>query len=294
MIMTQHDQLHRYLFENYAVRGELVTVSDTLEQILANHNYPQPVKTVLSELLVATSLLTATLKFAGDITVQLQGDGPLSLAVINGNNQQQLRGVARVQGEIPEGADLKTLVGNGYLVITISPQEGERYQGVVGLEGDTLAACLEDYFQRSEQLPTRLFIRTGEHDGKAVAGGMLLQVMPAQDAQLNDFEHLATLTETIKAEELFTLPATDVLWRLYHEEEVTVYDPQDVEFKCTCSRQRCADALKTLPDEEVDSILADEGEIDMHCDYCGNHYLFNAMDIAEIRNNASPADPQVH
>ena len=292
--MTQHDQLHRYLFENYAVRGELVTVSDTLEQILANHSYPQPVKTVLSELLVATSLLTATLKFAGDITVQLQGDGPLSLAVINGNNQQQLRGVARVQGEIPEGADLKTLVGNGYLVITISPQEGERYQGVVGLEGDTLAACLEDYFQRSEQLPTRLFIRTGEHDGKAVAGGMLLQVMPAQDAQLNDFEHLATLTETIKAEELFILPATDVLWRLYHEEEVTVYDPQDVEFKCTCSRQRCADALKTLPDEEVDSILADEGEIDMHCDYCGNHYLFNAMDIAEIRNNASPADPQVH
>ena len=294
MILTLHYQLHRYLFENYAVRGELVTVSDTLEQILANHSYPQPVKTVLSELLVATSLLTATLKFAGDITVQLQGDGPLSLAVINGNNQQQLRGVARVQGEIPEGADLKTLVGNGYLVITISPQEGERYQGVVGLEGDTLAACLEDYFQRSEQLPTRLFIRTGEHDGKAVAGGMLLQVMPAQDAQLNDFEHLATLTETIKAEELFTLPATDVLWRLYHEEEVTVYDPQDVEFKCTCSRQRCADALKTLPDEEVDSILADEGEIDMHCDYCGNHYLFNAMDIAEIRNNASPADPQVH
>ena len=115
--MTQHDQLHRYLFENYAVRGELVTVSETLEQILANHTYPQPVKTVLAELLVATSLLTATLKFAGDITVQLQGDGPLQLAVINGNNQQQLRGVARVQGEIADDADLKTMVGNGYLVI---------------------------------------------------------------------------------------------------------------------------------------------------------------------------------
>ncbi len=230
--MTQHDQLHRYLFENYAVRGELVTVSETLEQILANHTYPQPVKTVLAELLVATS--------------------------------------------------------------TISPEEGERYQGVVGLEGDTLAACLEDYFQRSEQLPTRLIIRTGDHEGQPMAGGMLLQVMPAQDAQTADFEHLATLTETIKAEELFTLPANDVLWRLYHEEEVTVYDPQSVEFKCTCSRERCAGALKTLPDEEIDSILADEGEIDMHCDYCGNHYIFNAMDIAEIRNNASPADPQVH
>ena len=292
--MAQHDQLHRYLFEQFAVRGELVTVSETLEQILAGHNYPQPVKNVLSELLVATSLLTATLKFAGDITVQLQGDGPMTLAVINGNNQQQMRGVARVQGDIPENADLKTLVGNGYLVITISPEEGERYQGVVGLEGDTLAACLEDYFMRSEQLPTRLFIRTGEVDGQPAAGGMLLQVLPAQDAQTNDFEHLATLTETIKAEELFTLSATDVLWRLYHEEEVTVYDPQDVEFKCTCSRERCAGALKTLPDEEIDSIMAEDGEIDMHCDYCGTHYVFNSMDIAEIRNNASPADPQVH
>ncbi len=292
--MAQHDQLHRYLFEQFAVRGELVTVSETWNQILENHNYPLPVKTLLGELLVATSLLTATLKFAGDITVQLQGDGPMSLAVINGNNQQQMRGVARVQGDIPENADLKTLVGNGYLVITISPEEGERYQGVVGLEGDTLAACLEDYFMRSEQLPTRLFIRTGEVDGQPAAGGMLLQVLPAQDAQTNDFEHLATLTETIKAEELFTLSATDVLWRLYHEEEVTVYDPQAVEFKCTCSRERCAGALKTLPDEEIDSIMAEDGEIDMHCDYCGTHYVFNSMDIAEIRNNASPADPQVH
>ncbi|MBN4765307.1 Hsp33 family molecular chaperone HslO [Enterobacter hormaechei] len=294
MKMAQHDQLHRYLFEQFAVRGELVTVSETWNQILENHNYPLPVKTLLGELLVATSLLTATLKFAGDITVQLQGDGPMSLAVINGNNQQQMRGVARVQSDIPENADLKTLVGNGYLVITISPEEGERYQGVVGLEGDTLAACLEDYFMRSEQLPTRLFIRTGEVDGQPAAGGMLLQVLPAQDAQTNDFEHLATLTETIKAEELFTLSATDVLWRLYHEEEVTVYDPQAVEFKCTCSRERCAGALKTLPDEEIDSIMAEDGEIDMHCDYCGTHYVFNSMDIAEIRNNASPADPQVH
>ncbi|MFP2515108.1 Hsp33 family molecular chaperone HslO [Buttiauxella agrestis] len=292
--MTQHDQLHRYLFENFAVRGELVTVSETWKQIMENHDYPAPVKTILGELLVATSLLTATLKFDGDITVQLQGDGPMTLAVINGNNNQQMRGVARFKGEIPADADLKTLVGNGYLVITITPAQGERYQGVVGLEGDTLAACLEDYFLRSEQLPTRLFIRTGDVDGQPAAGGMLLQVLPAQDAQADDFNHLAALTETIKAEELLTLPANDVLWRLYHEEEVTLYDPQNVEFKCTCSRERCADALRTLPDEEMDSIIAEEGEIDMNCDYCGNHYVFNSMDIAEIRSNASPADPQVH
>jgi len=293
-MMTQHDQLHRYLFENHAVRGELVTVSDTWQRIMENHDYPQPVKKVLGELLVATSLLTATLKFDGDITVQLQGDGPMTLAVINGNNKQQMRGVARVQGDIADDASLKDLIGNGYLVITIAPQEGERYQGVVGLEGDTLAACLEDYFMRSEQLPTRLFIRTGEVDGKAAAGGMLLQVLPAQDAQIDDFNHLATLTETIKAEELLTLPANDVLWRLYHEEDVTLYDPQSVVFTCSCSRERCAAAIRTLPDEEIDSILAEDNEIDMNCDYCGSHYVFDAMDITAIRNNASEPDSQIH
>ncbi|QUG74003.1 Hsp33 family molecular chaperone HslO [Erwinia sp. E602] len=292
--MSQQDQMHRYLFENHAVRGELVNVSQTWREITAGHDYPQPVQQILGELLVATSLLTATLKFDGDITVQLQGDGPLNLAVINGNNQQEMRGVARVQGEIADGSSLKQLVGNGYLIITISPKEGERYQGVVGLEGDTLAACLEDYFMRSEQLPTRLFIHTGEADGQPGAGGVLLQVLPAQDSQMDDFSHLATLTETLKTEELLGLPATEVLWRLYHQEEVTVYDPQPVCFKCTCSRERCADVLSTLPQHEVDEILAEDGNIDMHCDYCGSHYVFDAVDIAAIRSGSAAADQQVH
>ncbi|MDY4381184.1 Hsp33 family molecular chaperone HslO [Pectobacterium brasiliense] len=282
-----HDQLHRYLFENYAVRGELVTVNKTYQRILTNHDYPAAVQTLLGEMLVATSLLTATLKFSGDITVQLQGDGPLKLAVINGNHQQQMRGVARLQGDIAPGSSLKEMVGNGYLVITITPTDGERYQGVVGLEGETVAECLESYFQQSEQLPTRLFIRTGQHDGKQAAAGMLLQVLPAQDADRNDFDHLAQLTTTVKADELFTLPATEVLYRLYHQEEVTVYEPQDVEFRCHCSRDRCADALMTLSDQEVNEMIEQDGEIDMHCDYCGTHYLFNSLDIRAIRQDSS-------
>ncbi|MFJ5400615.1 Hsp33 family molecular chaperone HslO [Pectobacterium sp. CHL-2024] len=282
-----HDQLNRYLFENYAVRGELVTVNETYQRILTNHDYPVAVQTLLGEMLVATSLLTATLKFSGDITVQLQGDGPLKLAVINGNHQQQMRGVARLQGDIAPGSSLKEMVGNGYLVITITPTDGERYQGVVGLEGETVAECLESYFQQSEQLPTRLFIRTGQHDGKQAAAGMLLQVLPAQDADRNDFDHLAQLTTTVKADELFTLPATEVLYRLYHQEEVTVYEPQDVEFRCHCSRDRCADALMTLSDQEVNEMIEQDGEIDMHCDYCGTHYLFNSLDIRAIRQDSS-------
>ncbi|MBT9182908.1 Hsp33 family molecular chaperone HslO [Pectobacterium punjabense] len=282
-----HDQLHRYLFENYAVRGELVTVNETYQRILTNHDYPSAVQTLLGEMLVATSLLTATLKFSGDITVQLQGDGPLKLAVINGNHQQQMRGVARLQGDIAPGSSLREMVGNGYLVITITPTDGERYQGVVGLEGETVAECLESYFQQSEQLPTRLFIRTGQHEGNQAAAGMLLQVLPAQDADRNDFDHLAQLTTTVKAEELFTLPANEVLYRLYHQEEVTVYEPQDVEFRCHCSRDRCADALMTLSDQEVNEMIEQDGEIDMNCDYCGTHYLFNSLDIRAIRQDSS-------
>lgn len=282
--MSQQDQLHRYLFNHHAVRGELVTVSQTWRDIIDHHHYPLPVQKVLGELLVATSLLTATLKFDGDITVQLQGNGPLTLAVINGNNRQEMRGVARIQGDIAEGSTLKEMVGEGYLVITISPTVGERYQGVVGLEGDTLTDILEDYFMRSEQLPTRLFIRTGEIGDLAGAAGILLQVLPAQDSELDDFHHLATLTETIKTEELLSLPANDVLWRLYHQEEVTVYDPQTVQFKCSCSHERCGEVLSTLPDEEVNQILQEDGKIDMHCDYCGAHYVYDAADIAAIRS----------
>ena len=253
--MSNHDQLHRYLFENMAVRGELVTASHTFQQMLENHSYPAPVQTLLGELLVATSLLTATLKFDGDITVQLQGDGPLKMAVINGNNQQEMRGVARLQGDIAEGSSMREMLGNAVMVITITPSEGERYQGVVGLEGETLAECLEAYFMQSEQLPTRLFIRTGEHDGNACAAGMLLQIMPAQPNNVEDLSHLAQLTATVKSEELFGLPANEVLYRLYHQEEVTLYEPQDVTFRCTCSRERSASALLTVPVEELNHML---------------------------------------
>ncbi|MEG3133708.1 Hsp33 family molecular chaperone HslO [Rouxiella sp. T17] len=294
MSNTTKDQLHRYLFTHHAVRGELVSLSETFQQIVAGHDYPAEVRNLLGEMLVATSLLTATLKFDGDITVQVQGDGPLKLAVINGNNLQEMRGVARLQGDIAPESTLKQMLGNGYMVITISPSEGERYQGVVGLEGETLAECLEDYFMRSEQLPTRIFIRTGESEGQPAAGGMLLQVLPAQDTDADEFSHLAQLTTTIKAEELFTLPANEVLYRLYHQEEVTLYEPQDVSFKCTCSRQRCADALLTLPDAEILEMLEEDKEIDMHCDYCGSHYIFDAMDMVSIRSGANSTNDSIH
>jgi molecular chaperone Hsp33 len=288
--MSVPDQLHRYLFADAAVRGELVNVSHTLQAIIADHDYPIAVQNLLAEMLVTTSLMTATLKFEGDITVQLQGDGPLSMAVINGNHRQELRGVARVRSEIPDDSTLHQMIGQGHLAITITPAKGERYQGIVALEGATFAECIEDYFLRSEQLPTRLFIRSNQQG----AAGILLQVLPSEEKSTDALEHLAALATTIKTEELINLPANDVLWRLFHQEEVTVYDPQPVQFKCSCSRERCGEVLKTVAPEEIDTILAEDGKIDMHCDYCGSHYLYDAVDVDNIRHNQPLDNSSIH
>ncbi|WBA08554.1 Hsp33 family molecular chaperone HslO [Salinivibrio kushneri] len=288
-----NDQLHRYLFEDVSVRGELVKLDDTYQRILENQDFPAPVNALLGEMLAATSLLTATLKFNGSITVQLQGDGPVSLAVINGDHHQQLRGTARVKGEIKDGATLPEMMGKGQLIITIEPVDGERYQGIVGLESDSLQACLEDYFARSEQLMTRLWLRTGEHDGKPHAAGMMLQILPDGKGDNSDFEHLAQLTETIKNDELFSLSAKDVLYRLYHQEKVTLYPAQEVVFKCSCSRERSASAIAAIERSEVDKMVAEMGTIHLHCDYCGTDYAFDSVDVAAIFEQNADSSSQM-
>ncbi|KQB02909.1 molecular chaperone Hsp33 [Vibrio metoecus] len=277
-----NNMLHRYLFEDLSVRGELVQLDDTYQHMISSQEYPAAVKHLIGELLVATSLLTATLKFEGSITLQLQGDGPVSLVVINGDNNQQVRGVARWQGDIADNANLHDMLGKGHLVITIEPKQGERYQGVVGLEGETLADVLEGYFLRSEQLKTRLWIRVGEHADKACAAGMLLQIVPDGKGSADDFEHLEQLTDTIKNEELFALPAEELLYRLYNQEKVQLFAPHPVSFRCGCSRERSAAAIMTVARDEINDILAQEGAVALHCDYCGTTYSFDAAQVAEL------------
>ncbi len=289
------DCLHRYLFEGVSVRGELVQLNGAFQALTAHKDYPQVVQTLLGELMAATSLLTATLKFAGNITIQIQGDGPIKLLVINGNHQQQMRGTARWDEQtIPDKGNLSELIGKGQIVITIEPEKGERYQGIVGIEADTLQGCLEDYFTRSEQLDTRLWLRAGTYEGKAVAAGMLLQVLPAEQGNSDDFTHLVQLTETVKDEELFGLSAEDILYRLYHQETVNIFEPSVISFKCSCSREKCASAIVAIDKKEVDEILEESGNIQMHCDYCGTDYVFDSVDIAALFDGNHPPSSSVH
>ena len=296
--MNQFDQLHRYLFEKASVRGELVRLQDALKPIVHSTDYPQPIQQLLAEMAAATSLLTATLKFEGEVGLQIQSQGKVRYAVINATHEQQLRGVARWD----EDADLSQatfseLVENAVLVITITPDEGERYQGVVALDKGSLAGCLEDYFERSEQLATRVFIHTDFSDNALPkASGMFLQVVPqsAESTKVtsdSEFEHLCALTETMTAEELFSLPAEDVLYRLYHEQEVQLYAPKPVSFACTCSRQRSAEALRNLDKQELLDIIKEEGAIAMNCQYCHTEYRFDEIDIEALQTGYNEGSP---
>lgn len=286
--------LNRYLFEDLSVRGELVQLDEAYQRIISSKEYPAPIQKLLGELLVSTTLLTATLKFEGSITMQLQGDGPVSLAVINGDHDQKIRGVARFEGDIADDASIHDLMGKGHLVITIDPKKGERYQGIVGLEGDNLSEILEAYFANSEQLKTRLWLRTGEHEGKAHAAGMLIQVMPDGTGTPEDFEHLEQLTNTVKDEELFSLEANELLYRLYNQEKVRVFEPQPVEFFCGCSRDRSGAAIVTIDRAEINDILAEIGSISLHCDYCGTNYSFDEAEVSELFNQANSGNKTLH
>jgi molecular chaperone Hsp33 len=184
--MKTSDVLNRYLFDGMHVRGELIQLSQSYQDIIANHSYPLGVRVLLGELMAATCLLTATLKFEGEITVQIQGDGPVGYMSVNGTHQQEMRGIARVQ-EDTDAKGLTTLMGKGTMVITIRPNQGEPYQGVVSLEADTLADCLAHYFEVSEQIPTKIWLFSDD-DTQQVAGS-LVQLLPDGDDKENRGKH---------------------------------------------------------------------------------------------------------
>jgi molecular chaperone Hsp33 len=281
------DQLHRYLFNQGNVRGEMVRLEKSFQAILDSYPYPPVIQQLLGELMAAASLLTATLKFEGDIAIQIQGEGPLSYAVINGTHNQQLRGVARWDEALQTlPTEFSQLVQKGVLVITITPEQGERYQGMVALDKPTLAECIEGYFEQSEQLATKVILRTQLSEQPAKACGMFLQVLPLSSESTQkadtDFEHLSAITDTIKDQELFNLPAEDILHRLYHGEDIELYPATKVVFKCSCSKERSAAALAAVGKEELLDIVAKDGDIKMNCQYCHTEYSFDAIDVESI------------
>ncbi|CAM3475278.1 Hsp33 family molecular chaperone HslO [Parendozoicomonas haliclonae] len=284
--MMQTDVAQRFIFDNTDIRGERVQLNASLQEALAPHAYPQMIKELLGELAAAAVLLSTTLKFEGRMTLQARSSGPVSLLMVECTDQRTFRGIARWDDEqlTPTTTGLHALLPDGHLVITIDPVKGARYQGLVALEGENLAESLSSYFAQSEQLPTRLWLSC---DGNQ-AGGFLLQALPAsKDADAKTtaerWQHVTFLADTLKQDELQSLPTVDLLHRLYHEEEdVRLFDAQEVKYVCNCSRERTGNALATVAPADLREMLEEQGQIDMDCQFCNTRYTFTEQDVASL------------
>lgn len=285
--MSDPDSLHRFLFEQAGVRGELAYLDASWRAVLATRAYPLPVQDQLGRALAAVALLSATIKFEGSLILQAQGRGPLRTVVAQATNRRTVRGLARWKGEVPMGNSLEETFGDGRLVLTIERLGKEPYQGIVPLEGPDLAAALERYFAASEQLATRLWLQTSPQR----AAGLLLQRLPGKGGDAEDWSRIGMLGATLSRTELLGLPAQGLLHRLFHEESVRLFDSEPIAFRCGCSRQRIEATLRLLGPDEVERIVTEQGSVAVTCEFCNREYHFDSVDAQQIFVAATHHEP---
>ena len=288
---TSKDSLQRFLFEGTDIRGQVTTLSDSFQDLLGNQQYPPQVELLLGEFLAAASLLGTTLKNSGKITIQAMGKGPIATVMTECSQGNKLRGIVRGDFDNIEGkSGLAELVGDATLAITIEPEGKERYQGVVPLDKDNLSQCLEFYFHQSEQLPTRIKLASST----GFASGMLIQQLPSStsaEKSADDWQTMSVLFETLTAEEQLKLSHNDQLYRLFHEQELRLFEPQEMSFSCSCSRQRTEAALISIGRDEVLEMSAEQGLIVITCEFCSEQYRFTSREIFELFD---PPNPPLH
>ena len=304
------DTLQKFMFDNATVRGEMVELTDTWQHIRTRRAYPAPVQTMLGQMLAASALLSANLKFDGTMVLQLHGDGPVRLLVVECNSLLEMRATAKLAPDavIAPDASMKSLVnlhGKGRFVITLDPENKmpgqQAYQGAVPLDGDDIASVLENYMLRSEQLDTKLRLAANDD----VVRGMLLQKLPQEGGvaslaeaiadddftgDLDTWQRATMLAATLHEPELLTTSIEDLLRRLFWEETIRVFEPKHPQFRCTCSRERVGNMLKMLGREEVDSALLEMGTLGIDCDFCGLHYAFDKVDCAQLFAGKTPVE----
>jgi len=301
--MSNTDLIQRFYFAGQPFRGATVKLQNSFIEALNGHNYPSSINALLGESLTASVLMGIHLKHNARLSLQARGDGPIKLLMAEAVMQQaadtneevtqhKVRAVARLSEETPPGIEsdsqaLQHLLGRGQLAITIEPEEGERYQGIVGADQENLSQCLEAYFNQSEQLPTLFQLATSD----TAAAGILLQRMPhndnyqAGDNTLNSndiWEELIALTGTLTDRELLEVPVEKLLFNLFHEHQVKLSPPDTIQFECSCSYQRTGAALMQISPLEIESILEADQEIVMDCEFCSARYRFNRKDIDNL------------
>jgi molecular chaperone Hsp33 len=277
--MKQQDCLIRFLFEDLGVRGEWVRLQQSWQQAKQNQNLVNlNVESQLGQALAAVVLLSATIKFNGSMIMQIQGGGDLKALVAQSSNERKIRGLVRSEATVP-GEYLKEMLGDGgRMVLTIESLDAEPYQGIVGVEENTLADVVKSYFTQSEQLETRLWLFADQNQ----AVGLFIQELPGDDKDKNDWQHIEILANTVTKQELFDLECEVLLHRLFNEEKIRVFQPEPVEFKCGCSRKKISGTLLALGRSELEAILVERDEIEVDCQFCGAKYQFDKVDIEHL------------
>jgi molecular chaperone Hsp33 len=282
------DQSLRFLFEQADIRGATVHLDAAYRDIIGIHQYAPGVSRLLGEFLAASVLLSTNLKFEGKLILQVRSEGQVPLLMVECDHALQVRAIAQ-GAELATSDNINQLLTNGQLAITMDPTNGQRYQGIVPLVANSLAHSLEAYFEHSEQLKTRFWLAA---DGQCAAG-MLLQQLPAQVTQDSEtrelqWDHVCALAATIQSEELLGLGARQLLYRLYHEDPVRLFESSGVTFRCSCSRERTRNALASLHPAEVGDLLEELGSITMDCEFCNQQYRFERKDLADILCDGAP------
>jgi len=276
--MKNADTLQRFLFENNNIRGTFIHLKSSYQAACDRYQYPEVVAQQLGQALAASTLLGSTIKFSGSLILQIHSGGPLNMLIAQCDEERNIRGLARWQSNI-NGGSLSDIFGQGRVTITINnDNNNERYQGIVGLEGATLSAAIERYFSQSEQLNTRLWLSANHQQ----AVGLLLQQLPGETMDEDYWQHIETLGETITREELLQLSSEEILHRLFHEEDIRLFAPEPVSFRCSCSRNKIVAVLRSLGLTESRVIIEEQGVIEIGCEFCNQMYHFDRVDTEAI------------
>jgi len=301
------DRLQKFLFEHAAIRGEFVNLTETWEQVQANHTYPPAVANLLGEMLSAAVLLASNIKFNGTLIMQIQGDGPVSLLVAECDSGMHIRATAKLVEDavIPDDATLRQLVhahGRGRFVMTLDMYDkvpGQLpWQGIVSLEGENLAEVIENYMRQSEQLSTCIRLAANH----TVSRGLLLQKLPEKtgedglsqktEEETRAWEHLVALSSTLNREEMLNTDIDTLRHRLFWEENILLFDPMKPVFSCSCSRQKVGDMFRMLGETEIRAALEEQdGNLTVNCDFCGQTHRFDRIDITRIFAEDARAHP---
>lgn len=281
----QSDSLQRFIFDNAEIRGEWVHLTAAWQAVTSRRHYPQPIQRALGEMMAAAALLAATVKIEGRLVLQIKSQGLVNLMMVECTSDNTLRAFAQwdQQATLADDASLYALTGTGTLAISIEVNgAAQPYQGIVSLDGSSVAALLETYFKQSEQLSTRVWLVAD----KGVAGGLLLQQLPnakkSSEEEAESWSRISQLASTVSQNELRTLGSGTLLHRLFHEEECRLLTTTEMRFACSCSRERVANTINLLGQQDAMDLVEEQEKIEVACEFCNEHYYFDKADVALI------------